>query len=429
VFTDATATNLPVDLFKQQDADMLDFDGDLDVDLAITGKGGVTRVYLNDGAGSFSSITVGNTVGSTGTYEVDWGDLDGDGDFDSAVQSMTSSNEGWARNNGIASAMTETTFGTLNQDDNEMACIDYDVDGDLDIFVGSLGASERFYTNTGAVFSLGSGVVQAQSDSSLDAGFGDLDGDGRYDLVTGQGESGNFTNKVYMNSGAIDTLAPVYVQVETPAAVGASSTVFRVQLSDQYSDDGHIPVTVTYSWTTIGAGSGSDTAHRMGLGLYRAEVPTAGASSVSLTWTATDDAGNVSVNGPIVVGGPPSPFEDLGGGLAGGSGIPVLAGTGTLVVGSPGSLDLSNALPSALAILYVSFANTPTPFKGGTLSAIPIQLEVVVGTSFSGAIALPWAAWPSGIPVGFELFFQFVIEDAGAIKGAAISNLLKATQP
>jgi hypothetical protein len=341
---------------------------------------------------------------------------------------MTSSNEGWARNNGTATAMTETTFGTLNQDDNEMACIDYDVDGDLDIFVASLASSERFYNNAAGVFSLVNGVIQAQSDSSLDAGFGDLNNDGRYDIVTGQGESGIFTNKVYMNSGAVDSLAPVYVQVETPGSIGASSTVFRVQVRDQYADDGHIPVTVSYSYTTVGAGSGSDTARRMGNGLYRAAVPTAGASSVSLTWTATDDAGNAAVNGPIVVGGPASPWTDIGCALAGVSGLPALAGTGTLVAGSAGSIDLTNAAPSASALLFLSISSSPVPFKGGSLCAFPFILTLPVATNGAGALSLGWAAWPSGLS-GVSVFFQYGISDAAAIKGVALSNALRGDVP
>ena len=99
VFTDATASRMPVDNYNAQDVILLDFDGDFDIDIALSGKGQSGkrgRLYLNDGAGNFSISAAMNNVGSGATYEVDWGDLDGDGDFDAAVQSISGQSEGWA---------------------------------------------------------------------------------------------------------------------------------------------------------------------------------------------------------------------------------------------------------------------------------------------------------------------------------------------
>ncbi|HEX5011941.1 MAG TPA: VCBS repeat-containing protein [Planctomycetota bacterium] len=425
VFTDVTATKMPVDLFNCQDECLLDVDGDLDIDIALSGKGSATlhgRLYINDGTGIFTVATGLDNVGTGGTYEMDYADLDGDGDFDAAVQSITSSTEGWARNVGNFTPWTKTTFVGPNQDDNEVVPFDYDADGDMDVLMASLGSAERIYANDGAGnFTHMPGVVQAIADSSLDAGVGDLDGDGRIDIVTAEGESGNFTNKVYFNNGAIDALAPVYVEVETPANIGSPFTVFRAQLKDQIADDGQIGVKVTYAYTTVGAGSGAGVATHMGHGLYRASVPSIGATSVSLTWAATDEAGNLSNNGPIVVGGPPSPWTDLGRALAGVTGDPALVGTGPLTAGSAGSLALTNAAPSAACLLFVSLSSSPVPFKGGTLCPVPWLVTLPLATNAAGSLTLPWASWPSGLS-GATLFFQYAIADGAAIHGASLSN-------
>jgi hypothetical protein len=291
----------------------------------------------------------------------------------------------------------------------------------MDVLVGSLGSAERVYANDGAGnFTHMPGVVQKEPDSTLDATVGDLNGDGTLDLVTAQGESGAFTDYIYMNTGAADALAPVYVQVETPADLGAVTTVFRTQLKDQFADDGQIGVRVSYSYTTTGAGSGSGVATRMGHGLYRAAVPSEGATSILLTWTATDEAGNVSTHGPILVGTLPV-WTDLGRALAGVSGNPSLVGTGPLSTGSAGSLDLTNAAPSAICVLFVSLVSSPAPFKGGTLCAFPAVATLPFFTDPSGALPLAWTDWPSGLS-GLSLFFQYLIADGAAVAGVALSN-------
>ncbi|MHC5211657.1 MAG: FG-GAP repeat domain-containing protein [Planctomycetota bacterium] len=128
-FTDVTVAQMPADLYNCQDIQFLDFDGDFDVDMALSGKGGTGkrgRLYLNDGNGNFSIDSALDNVGTGNTYEIDWGDIDGDGDFDTAVQSISSVNEGWARNDGAGVAMAKFTFpGANGQDDNEMGFLDY----------------------------------------------------------------------------------------------------------------------------------------------------------------------------------------------------------------------------------------------------------------------------------------------------------------
>jgi len=121
-------------------------------------------------------------------------------------------------------------------------------------------------------------------------------------------------------------------------------------------------------------------------------------------------------------------WTDLGAGLAGVSGVPQLAGTGPLLPGTSGSLTLSSAAPSAPALLFVSAASTPVPFKGGTLVAFPTLLLVPLGTLPDGTLPLPFA-WPLGVPDGIAMWFQFAVGDPAAIAGVALSNALTVTTP
>ena len=122
-------------------------------------------------------------------------------------------------------------------------------------------------------------------------------------------------------------------------------------------------------------------------------------------------------------------LTDLGGGLAGVAGIPLLEATGTLEANSPITLTVTGAAPSARAILFVSLANTATPFRGGTLSTTPIESSLVIFTNDLGEWTLPVQSWVEGVPPGTEIFFQLAVQDPAAVERVSISNLLVGTQP
>jgi len=123
------------------------------------------------------------------------------------------------------------------------------------------------------------------------------------------------------------------------------------------------------------------------------------------------------------------PWTDLGSGLAGIAGVPSLVGSGTLVAGSPGNLSLTNAAASSLAVLFVSFTSTPSPFKGGTLVPVPAFFSFSFFTNGSGGFVLPWFSWPPGLPPGATLYFQYGVQDAAAVVGVSLSNAVLATTP
>jgi hypothetical protein len=127
---------------------------------------------------------------------------------------------------------------------------------------------------------------------------------------------------------------------------------------------------------------------------------------------------------------PCGPWSDEGCALAGVDGEPNLVGCGTLADGSSNSVDLTNAAPSATAGLFLALGPvTPAAFKGGTLKPIPFLIDpVILNTSPAGEIPIPFVM-PPAIPPGTELWIQWAIQDAAAVKGVALSNAILGVTP
>jgi hypothetical protein len=114
-------------------------------------------------------------------------------------------------------------------------------------------------------------------------------------------------------------------------------------------------------------------------------------------------------------------FYDLGYGVAGTSGVPVLAGTGTLDVGAPMTVSLSNTVANAPSLFCVSVIETPVFTFGGTFVALPLAVSLVLPTGGAGGWA--FGVTTPALPV-FNLYMQCLIPDAGAPAGVAMSNAI-----
>jgi FG-GAP-like repeat len=234
---------------SHMDVQMVDVDGDFDLDFFGDNRGsnagGNHFLMLNDGTGVFSDSSSLLPATSTSCYEAEVGDLDNDQDIDLFFVSLSGFSEGAVKNNLVpSSALTFTSQGAFGgDDDNEIALVDYDVDGDYDVIVGSLASREKLYRNDGNfTFVDQSTQITAVSDSSLDCTVADLDNDGRYDLITAQGESNSpqWANKVYRNvTGPMDNRAPVVNALLSPPAANHNdpSVVVQAKVRDQVLDD------------------------------------------------------------------------------------------------------------------------------------------------------------------------------------------------
>jgi len=117
-----------------------------------TSAGAANRVWLNDGTGTFTDS--GQTLGSSLSVDVEVGDLDGDGDIDAAVANggtissylgSTFSSQVWL-NDGAGTFTSGAALGAATS----IALHDYDGDGDLDYFQGQFGSASILQLNDGS---------------------------------------------------------------------------------------------------------------------------------------------------------------------------------------------------------------------------------------------------------------------------------------
>ncbi|MCB9889858.1 MAG: CRTAC1 family protein [Planctomycetes bacterium] len=213
-FTDVTARAGVGDTGIGQGCCAADYDGDGHVDLFVTNIG-PDRLYHNNGDGTFTEVSAAAHIDSKL-----WGqtcaffDFDGDGWLDLYVQNYVTYNpdsEHGSRGD-YASPRTfagapdllfrnnrDGTFtevgkqaGISRPDGRGMGavCADLDGDGDLDLFVANDAMENFYFVNQGnGTFrdeSVRSGLAYDQngaSESSMGADVGDVDGDGKLDIV------------------------------------------------------------------------------------------------------------------------------------------------------------------------------------------------------------------------------------------------------
>ena len=323
VFTDAALTQFPsAALSEQMDCLFFDADNDLDLDLHVGTRSSGTnssQLWINNGVGTFAKLAP--FVTDATCYSYDAGDIDGDGDLDLiGVNAGASNTELLLRNNGASPWTVISSQITPNPvvDDNDSRFIDYDNDGDLDLVIAALGAADRMYQNNGAgLFAQVTGIVPTLADSSLDIKAGDLTGDGRPDLITAQGESGAFQNRIYINSGPADTIAPNIKLTEQVVPTGLGPFTVRTEVFDGISSDrGYDDAGVDLVYTVDGGKPLTVSMRWSGNSLWRGTIPAqAVCATVQYFVRARDVSLNVR-NGPtksFVVPGTCTVVGDLNG--------------------------------------------------------------------------------------------------------------------
>ena len=191
-----------------------DFDNDGKLDLAISGYTGwdsgytyitsLTRIYKNNGDGTFTDIGAGLPGVWDGSLA--WGDYNNDGYLDLAI-SGTYGNTGTGsdfitriyKNNGNGT-FTDINAGLTGVTDSSIAWGDYNNDGKLDLAVGGFPYSKIYRNNGNNTFT----DIKAELPMSVygcSLGWGDYNNDGYLDLaICGRSDAGGFT-KIYRNNG------------------------------------------------------------------------------------------------------------------------------------------------------------------------------------------------------------------------------------
>ncbi|MFO1078300.1 MAG: right-handed parallel beta-helix repeat-containing protein [Planctomycetota bacterium] len=149
--------------------------------------------------------------------------------------------------------------------------------------------------------------------------------------------------------------------------------------------------------------------------------------AVSATATAVASASTSEFCAFVPVTGSPQQWGDLGYGLAGTAGVPLLTGTGGLTASSTVTWALSNARASSLSLFVLGFSQARLPLMGGTLVPSPDALVVSLTSSAGAAsLALPLAV---ALPTGLELSVQVCILDPAGPFGWAAANAIAAIAP
>ena len=188
-----------------------DVDGDDDLDFIAGGLtdnyGRLVRLYMNDGNGNFTFNSL-NNFPDLDNGSADFGDLDNDGDLDLIITGATISNIPTTKlySNDGSGTFTEITSNNLtNIQDGVAKFEDIDCDGDQDIL---LAGSEylnptfaaEYYVNDGAGNFIFEFCYNLDFVRFCDIDFGDIDNDGDQDLlVSGESENGDLT-KIYENN-------------------------------------------------------------------------------------------------------------------------------------------------------------------------------------------------------------------------------------
>jgi predicted nucleotidyltransferase len=290
-FTEQTSITLTG--LQYSSADWGDYDNDGDLDILLTGSfangaGPVSKIYKNNGDGSFTEQT---SISLTGVENssIAWGDYDNDGDLDILLTGYIGNNVNVSKiykNNGDGIFVEQTTISLSGVQQGSVAWGDYDNDGDLDILLTGSNSSRIYKNNGDGTFTEQTSIALAGvGDGSV--AWGDYDNDGDLNiLLTGFGGAG-FSSKIYKNNGDGS-----FIEQTTISLTGVSSS--SIAWGD-YDNDGDLDILLT--GTPTGGVGISQIYKNNGDGTFteQTSITLYGVKGGSVAWGDYDNDGDLDI--------------------------------------------------------------------------------------------------------------------------------------
>ncbi|MEM7658305.1 MAG: T9SS type A sorting domain-containing protein [Bacteroidota bacterium] len=217
-FTEVSAT--PFTGVARSAIAFADVDGDNDLDVLITGitlvqqgtpGDRISKLYLNDGAGSYTEVSGAPFVG-VDDGSISFADVDGDNDQDVLItgNSDLGLSAKLYTNDGLGNFSEVIGAPFVGVDGSSIAFADVDGDNDPDVLItGNEGSSPAYVASSRLYINDGSGSFTEMMNTSFDGvrdasiAFADVDGDNDQDvLVTGNTDLNGLISKLYTNDGA-----------------------------------------------------------------------------------------------------------------------------------------------------------------------------------------------------------------------------------
>jgi hypothetical protein len=425
-----------------EDGDLGDIDGDFDLDILLGNRNLNPRMFANRLDGSDLAPAAGGALGfrdvtgavfspgyviTQAAYEQELGDLDGDFDLDIVGLNWGKVPGGpypdkLLQNDGQGLFHSETVLPGSTGLDHDCDYIDFDGDGDLDLYVATL-SHDKLYRNetAGAGFVLAAEPLTplAVFGYALDVDAADTDGDGDLDVLLGHYHE---PSVLLRNDYDVpDEHAPAVPRVEAVAAPSAFAGELAVRAHVYDNAPRYITwyADVALEVTVDGALLPLFPMRNSGGQVFRGALPANLVGQVEYRVLAADEHGNQGASAAQSYTAAGDTGATYGAGSPGG-GAALTALTETHA-GAPIYLRAS-AAPGAAVFVGVSLSKLEPPFAvpglpGVVLNVGPLAFLASGTANPAGDFVLGGTA-PAGA-AGVTLYAQAIALDGGGLASSA----------